>query len=217
MLHGIIVALPQELRTLTREKLLFGSCHRLNEGWMVTMSGMGAPLAREAAHRLLEQNVQGLVSWGAAAALDNRLVTGALLLPEWVLDGNGRRYACDSFPADLLVRELPGTYFISRAPLYGAAPLLESPADKKALYEFSGTVAADMESAAIGAVARTAGVPFSVVRAISDDAETMIPSLIRETIDDRGVVKWPDSFVGTPPGEALLPGRSRLPEASESG
>jgi adenosylhomocysteine nucleosidase len=192
MLNGIIVAMPQELRTLTQEKLPYGKCYPLSDRWMVILSGIGAKAARAAAGCLLEHNVERLVSWGTAAALDPRLERGALLLPEIVLNDTGGPYHCDPLPGDFLIKQLSGTYFISRAPLFGAAPLLKSPAEKNTLYESSGAVAADMESAAIAVAAREAGRPFAVVRAVSDEAGMVLPSLLWQAIDDRGVVKLPD-------------------------
>lgn len=196
MLNGIIVALPQELRTLTREKLPYGKCYPLSDRWMVTLSGIGTKAARTAAHRLLEQNAERLVSWGTAAALDPRLERGTLLLPEIVLNDTGCLYPCDPIFGDFLIERLSGGYFISRAPLFGAAPLLKSPADKTTLYESSGAVAADMESGAIAVAAREAGRPFAVVRAVSDEAGMALPSVALQALDDRGVVRWPELLAG---------------------
>lgn len=53
---------------------------------------------------------------------------------------------------------------------------VESIADKAALHRATGALAVDMESEAVAAVCRVAGVPLFVVRTISDPADAPLPS-----------------------------------------
>ena len=58
--------------------------------------------------------------------------------------------------------------------------------EKFALFERTGALAVDMESAAVAQVARRAGIPFAVLRAIVDPQTTVIPAAALVAIDELG-------------------------------
>lgn len=188
---GIVAALPEEVRTLTRKPLAVGTLLELSDRALLTLSGVGAEPADAAGRKLLEHGAKALASWGFAAALDPELEPGSLILPDRVI-------AVDStvFPvhpgwrehlADCLHRDF-GTH---TGPLLETQNMLTDPASKRALFECCKAIAADMESAAIAALAREAGVGFIVVRAITDSASMAIPQWLPGLIDRDGRVNSP--------------------------
>src|ERR1043165_1791652 len=89
---GIVVALPWELKSLTREKIAPGSAQLIAPGTLIAVSGMGGESARAAFALLIAQGATALMSWGYAAALDERLSAGCLVLPERVIGAGGESY-----------------------------------------------------------------------------------------------------------------------------
>lgn len=174
-LTGVVAALPAEARWLRASALA------------VRVGGVGAEHARRAARALIADGALALVSWGTAAALAPTLGIGTLVLADRVVG--------DSIP---LVPDLAWTARVAES-LHGIVPLvrgtmacptdvLRNANEKHALADRSGAIAADMESAAIGAVAREAGLPWIVVRAISDAADTVVPSSVTSAIDGAGAL-----------------------------
>ncbi len=131
-------------------------------------AGGGTPAgAGLVARRLIQQGVSGLVSFGLAGGLDPALRPGAIVVPRQVA-GDGIVYDADAglagrfggFTADRLVA---GTAIVAHV------------AQKTALFAATGASAVDLESGMVARLARDAGVPFAVVRAICDPAERALP------------------------------------------
>jgi adenosylhomocysteine nucleosidase len=66
--------------------------------------------------------------------------------------------------------------------------MLQTAAQKRELAQW-GAMAADMESAAVAASARCAGVPWLAVRAVADAADVTLPSAIVHAMDGQGRVR----------------------------
>src|SRR5207244_2077281 len=84
------------------------------------------------------------------------------------------------------------------------ANAVESIADKAALFHETGALAVDMESEAVAAACRAAGVPVLVVRTISDPAGAPLPVPFAEWFDLR---RQQPQVVGLLKYLALHPGR----------
>jgi adenosylhomocysteine nucleosidase len=151
---------------------------------------MGAGRARLAGKGLLEAGARALISWGTAGALAPELDPGTLLIPERVVDSLGRVLTTDaawrermrSHASDRLLSVSPGL-------LAQADEVIRTPAEKRALYQRLGAAAVDMESAALGALAREARVPFVVVRAVTDTARVSIPASVTGSMDPAGGIE----------------------------
>ena len=63
-------------------------------------------------------------------------------------------------------------------PIYADGRLIADPAEKSALYQQTGAMAADMESHLVAGAAARLGVPFAVLRCISDEADSALPPAI---------------------------------------
>src|SRR5262249_49828740 len=145
-------------------------------GYVTAISGIGAEHAYAAAKRLVRDGATSLVSWGTAAALVPTLRPGALVLPTKILAPNGGTFDVDrEWHARVNARIPLGMHVHTGAIVETAAPLLRAE-DKRMLAQRFGADAADMESAALAALAREAGIPLLVVRAIVDGSALAIPA-----------------------------------------
>lgn len=185
---GILTALPAEARTLLGRWPLRGPpidtvlpCgpHRL------IVCGMGIERAGAGAQALLRAGARSLVSWGCAGAIDPALRPGALVLPAEVIGESGT-YTTDPGWRGRIAAAVGGRESVDAGPLLcGRTVLLDRRARQDARGR-SGASAVDMESAAVGASAREAGVPFLVVRAIADPATHDLPAFLPAVTDAYG-------------------------------
>ncbi|HEY1268848.1 MAG TPA: phosphorylase [Candidatus Binatia bacterium] len=183
---GIAVALPWELKSLTHETIVPGSWKAIAPQTLVAISGMGADLAREAAALLIAQGATALMSWGYAAALDDRLSAGCLALPERVIGAGGENYPVDTQWHERLYLASAFKFPVWTGALVESESVVATAAEKLALKERTGAAAADMESAAHARVAAERGVRYVSVRAVVDTASTEIPEAVLQARDARG-------------------------------
>ncbi|MFK2874262.1 purine and other phosphorylase-like protein, family 1 [Dyella lipolytica] len=149
---------------------------------------MGQAAAQRAAHGLIDAGAKALAIFGVAGALDARLRNGTLFCPECILDDNGRDYATDARWRTHLVQRLAATTQLPHANgslLSVQTPLLTALA-KTAAHERYATLAVDMESAAVAAVARERDLPFVCVRAIVDEVDDTVPLALHDSVDAWG-------------------------------
>jgi adenosylhomocysteine nucleosidase len=176
---GVVAALPAEARWLRASAL------------KVRVGGVGAEHARRAARALIADGALALISWGTAAALSPTLRLGTLVLADRVVGDNVPIVPDLAWTARVAdaIREIPGVSVV-RGTMACPSEVLRNASEKHALADRSGAIAADMESAAIGAVAREAGAPWIVVRVVSDAADTVVPSSVVDAIDKKGALSW---------------------------
>jgi adenosylhomocysteine nucleosidase len=162
---AFVCAMPMELRPLRRRlglrKIRLGYAGRIGDRLVVAViTGIGTALAHAATVRLLDAvDVEWVIVVGIAGAIENQTPIGTLVLPELVIsgaDGAERR------PKPLRIGTAHGK-------LWTTDELLSDPAVHAEL-RAQGTVALDMETAAVATVCDERGLPWSVVRAISDRA-----------------------------------------------
>jgi adenosylhomocysteine nucleosidase len=204
---GIVAALADEIRVLTKKTVSAGSVERLNDGVLVALSGIGAERAQTAGKKLIEHGASALLSFGAAAALAPRLVPGSLLLPKTVIADDRSQIPVDHDWHERLRVRLSSSIATHTGALVESPAVLLSPKDKRELFERSGAMAADMESAAIGRVAFAAHIPFMAIRAIVDSADMAVPLELIAAIDPVGRIRL-RSAISLPPSE--WPSTARL-------
>ena len=118
------------------------------------------------------EGARGVVSFGVCGALDPDLKVGDLLIADAVVC-DGERLTTDGAWAAALRAALPAA---RRGDMAGGEVIVATTAAKAALRRRSGGAAGvDMESHAAARAARAAGVPFAVVRAVSDTASQALP------------------------------------------
>jgi adenosylhomocysteine nucleosidase len=183
---GIVAAFDREARMFTRR---LGEAQLPENGssdTLIALAGLGAARAHAAGERLLDQGADALLSWGVAAALDRGLAPGNLLAPKTVISVDLREYPVSLGWHQALCEHLAGKFVIHTDPLAESPEVLSTPAQKRALLLHTGAIAADMESAALAALAREANVPFVTIRAVSDTAKVRVPPWIGVAIDSAG-------------------------------
>jgi adenosylhomocysteine nucleosidase len=199
---GVVAALPAEARWLKASAL------------SVRVGGVGAEPARRAATLLIADGAQALISWGMAAALAPMLSVGTLVLADRVIADAGALVpdvAWTARVADAIREVVPGVRVV-RGTIACPTDVLRNANDKHTLADKTGAIAADMESAAIGSVAREAGAPWIVVRVVSDAADTVVPSSVVDAIDSTGALSLPRLLGGlllNPGDMAALPALAR--------
>lgn len=147
---AVIFALPEESKDLRR------LC-RNRRDIVIEHTGIGAEAARTGMLRILAEHRPSLViGSGFAGALQPGLRTGDVVADRRGLD----------LPLPIGVRE----------GRFATAPCaLETPADKAAFGRTTGALAVEMESEAGGRVCDESGVPFIILRGISDAVDEALP------------------------------------------
>lgn len=153
---------------------------------LVIQTGIGSDKAGSVTRKILESEAWDVViSTGFAGAL-NSLPIGSLVIgQEVLLLGQTEGLLSDSDPQSIechpdWVKALLGMQLIYGYPLQHGCfvatdRVLTQSSQKRILGERTGAVAVDMESGAIGQVAKQYGLPFLIVRSISDGVNEDLP------------------------------------------
>jgi adenosylhomocysteine nucleosidase len=183
---GIVVALPWELKSLTRQAIPAGTCTAIGDAILIAHSGVGSERAYAASVDLVSQGATALLSWGYAAALDDRLSAGSVLLPQRIVGVTGESYAVSSEWHRRLYQTLSAKCPVGTDALVESAVIVKTPSAKQALAQRMQATATDMESAAQARFARERRLPFAVVRAVVDTASTQIPENVMRALGSSG-------------------------------
>ncbi len=188
MITGIVVALPEELSTLTNKRVEKGHCVFIADRLLLTYSGAGAYNAKLAAELLVNKGATQLLSWGCAGGLVATLKPGALVVPEQLTDVDDvdiavnpqwHRHACQ-----LLA---PLTH-IHTGKIAETATIVSTSKEKQHLHSFTKALAVDMESVAIAKVACKRNLPFLSIRAIADPVTMNLPRAIAYAANSENVI-----------------------------
>ena len=191
MTTGIVVALPEELSTLTAKRIDKGRIELIAEDIYVIYSGVGHENAAASAESLVKRGVNGLVSWGCAAALDESCQPGDLVLANTCIDADHveiktidkgwLKFVQDELTKQQGLQLRTGKLSESRA-------VVESSYDKAQIAKVTSAVALDMESAAVAKVAKLHGLPFLAIRAIADPLDMDLPKAVSHALGAEGEV-----------------------------
>ncbi|MFT5448411.1 MAG: adenosylhomocysteine nucleosidase [Gammaproteobacteria bacterium] len=182
MHDALLVALEREGAIVTRALRAHG------DRAAIEISGMGPVRARLAAQRQVAAGAGALFSVGFAGALRAPVRLGDIVLPREVIDATGNRFTVDTFVHERLNRALSSRFDLRYGALCSVARVVCEPANKHELAEELDADAVDMESAAIGCVARNAGLPFAVLRVVCDGPSQRVPVCATHAVDARGRV-----------------------------
>ena len=191
------------------------------EVWVVK-TGMGVQQAGAAARAVSDAGRFGLfVSTGCAGALIGSLVPGDLTPATTIVgDSSGAVFETDAAQREHACRVAESAALRAIAgPVLCTQLMLMSVAERRAAAERYGTVAVEMEGAAIAACAARVGVPFISVRSILDTADMELNHVMKFIDSQSGAVK-PLAFAGyiaTHPGALSgLFAMQRMMRASET-
>ena len=208
-LTGIVAAMEEEIVGL-RARLVDPRPGSVN-GAHVTLGSLGASRVAIAVTGDGERNARRglaallaafparrIVVAGVAGGLSPSLGLGALVLAEQVLaEDEGELHAADAALLDVVSR-IGGA---QRGVVVSAGRIADTVAEKRRLLALAGTRVApaaaaadlravvDLESAAFVAVAARMGVPWIVLRAVSDTATESVPAILNRSRDEGGAVR----------------------------
>jgi adenosylhomocysteine nucleosidase len=189
VITGIVVALPEEISTLTSKKLTKGECFFKTESIVIVLSGMGKDNARIAAETLIENGAQRLLSWGCAGALTDALKPGDIVIARRCMSTKSKHYVMDggwiSHTDQVLIDKVK---VINQGVLAGSEKICSTLEQKKEVAEKTGAVAIDMESLAVAEVAEKKNVPFLAIRAIADPLDFDFPQAVIQSMSAAGEV-----------------------------
>ncbi|WP_262967142.1 phosphorylase family protein [Methylobacter psychrophilus] len=186
MITGIVVALPEELATLTSKKISKGHCLFIADKLLVAYSGTGPINAGLAAELLAAKGAGRLISWGCAAALSASLKPGDLILADKLIDAGNCEMAVNTDWHSEIKNRLAKFMVIHSGALVESISIVSSSTDKKQLHSITGAVALDMESIAIAKVASQHALPFITIRAIVDPVIMNLPLAINYSLNNSG-------------------------------
>ena len=194
----VVTAMPEELAAVLRrlgavvtERVGAGTVFRTR--WaqptlVVAATGDGSARAEARTRELAEAyRPTGLLGLGLAGALSPGLSALELVASERVRNGGG-----EVPPVDPLLLTIARSAGARPATLVTVGAPVVTPDQKKSLAESvapSGVAAVDMESAGWAKGAAAAGVPFVVVRAISDTATDALPTYLPECVGAHGGIR----------------------------
>lgn len=171
---AIIAAMEREMQSLVKgwkksalsyDEKRFTSFER--QGCMVAIAGIGRQNAAMAAKAVVQQFQPSiLISVGLAGALIRSLKIASIFTPNIVVDaasGTEYRRSADS-------SHLSGGVMVTSNEIAGAEA-------KQRLVQRFHALVVDMEAASVAQVAQEAGISFQAVKAISDEAEFVMPPM----------------------------------------
>ena len=132
--------------------------------------------------RLAPQS-DAMVSWGLAGALQDNLAIG-----DWVIGtgvSGGFDHDCDADWQERVLAALPGAH---RGRCHADGLLADAPA-KRALGA-GGAIAVDMESHIAARVAAAHGLPFLILRVVSDRVDDELPPAVRVSMGPKGTTAY---------------------------
>ncbi len=142
---------------------------------VLARSGMGADRAEAAARRLIEQeSAPLLVIAGFCAGLAAGVTPGDVVVAtRLVCDGSAETFVPSALPA---LTDAPRPYRVHHGPLVTAASIAGGVGGKRDLAaRHPQALALDMESVGAARVAEDLGIPWVVIRAVSDGVDDPFP------------------------------------------
>jgi len=185
-LNGIVVALPEELATLTGKKLKPGHVQRDGNS-LLALSGAGPKNAEQAARLLVAHGATRLISWGCAAGLSDTLKPGDLVIPETIVTPQNPLVP-DPALRCAAAAQLAASCKVIPDALYSGGDLITQSHQKRSIQQSYGATALDMESAAVGRAAQAAGLPFLAIRSIADPVHMDLPPAVCAALNPQGQV-----------------------------
>ena len=186
MITGIVVALPEELTTLTSKTVEKGCCIWISDNLLAAYSGAGVANALSASELLVAKGAKQLISWGCSAALSPSLRQGDLILADKLLDSDHMIMDVNADWHNYSKNLLSQSLIVHTGNLVESKSIVSSSKDKNQLYSKTGAIALDMESIAIAKVARQNALPFLAIRVIVDPANMNLPNAISYSLNEQG-------------------------------
>lgn len=187
MITGIVIALPDEVSSLTNKKINKGDCVLINDKTLVTCSGAGYKNAEKATQLLIKNGAKRIISWGCAAALNSGLKPGDLVVAKTLQTKEQTVISIASpwfnYVVDALSALEPQTGLLAESHF-----IVAKSSEKKSIHDQSGAIALDMESVAIAKTALNHNYPTLVIRCIADPVTMNLPNSVSYAFNEQGDV-----------------------------
>ncbi|MBC8337590.1 MAG: hypothetical protein ISR51_07425 [Rhodospirillales bacterium] len=174
----------------------------------VRCAGADSDRAHALAQALIGEGCQALLSFGTAGGLTPDIQTGDVICASSVSAPGGQVFETSKAWLEQ-VQDVLGQD-IRVAAMAGADTAIATPEAKKELGQATHSAAVDMESHAVAAAARDAGVDFLVIRAIADPANRAIPPWVLGNISKQGTPRYGPILAGLTVHPLDLPALLRL-------
>lgn len=186
MISGIVVALPEELATLTSKRIDKGHCVFIANTLLVAYSGTGSKNAQAAAELLVAKGATQLISWGCAAALQPGLKSGDLTLPDTLVGSDDQEITVHPAWHRYSQQLLAQAQQVHIGRLAESQTIVASSKEKQQLQAITEAQVLDMESVAIAKIAGRNALPFLAIRAIVDPVSMDLPRAIQYAANTEG-------------------------------
>ena len=138
----------------------------------------------------------GVVSFGIAGGLDPSLEPGDVLIGTAVSHGERRHCAQNGLSAALTINLKRRYLEVATGAFAGSDRAVIRIEDKAALRARTGAAAVDMESHVVADWAARHGLPFSILRVVSDPAHRALPALAANALKPDGRIDMGRVMVG---------------------
>ena len=133
----------------------------------------------------IDRGARAILSFGICGALSPELAVGVVVVGTDVMCQSERWRADETW-----TNTLANTYGAASGSVAGSDVVLLTEELKAALHQQTGAIAADMESHIVARVASARGLPFAVLRAVSDDANHPLPPAAAFALNKEGHIDY---------------------------
>ncbi|MEP1443297.1 MAG: hypothetical protein ABJK39_09840 [Hyphomicrobiales bacterium] len=156
-----------------------------HEVFRIIASGSSAKRGRDAADELIRQGCDKLLSFGIAGGLTPKLRVGDVVFSNHVVTPLDESYG--KRPAS---KKVEGLAMGASKPLLmsvcGVDDIIFQPTEKAKLHQLTRAAIADMESHGVARAANAAGIPFFVLRSVSDAVSDHLPEFVANGVNEDG-------------------------------
>lgn len=171
--------MPLAVTGMQREaKLLRGRCD-------VIVAGSDNSTLASKVQAAIDHGARTILSFGICGALSPELAVGTVIVGTEVVCQN-ERWRADGDWNQALANGCAAT----TGTVAGSDSILLTEDSKVALHRQTGAIALDMESHVVGRVASQRGLPFAVLRAVSDDAQHALPPAAAFGLNREGKIDY---------------------------
>jgi nucleoside phosphorylase len=190
VITGIVIALPDEVSSLSSTKISKGECVFINDKTLIVHSGAGPKNAAKASQLLIDQGANRLISWGCAAALKTGMHSGDLILPQTLFTEDNDQLTITSPWFQLVLEDLaPLNPFTGS--LAESSHIVAKSSDKKLIHKQTRAIALDMESIAVARIAQKNDIDMLVIRSIADPVNLDLPEAVCYALNPQGDIVLP--------------------------
>ncbi len=188
MITGIVIALPDEVSSLSSTKIGKGECVFINEKTLIVRSGAGPENAKKAAQSLIDQGAGRLISWGCAAALKTGLQPGDLVIPDTLHPEEHHQFSQLTITSPWFQQVLEQLSALQpfTGSLAESHSIVAKSSDKKLIHKQTRAIALDMESIAVAKTAKANNIDVLVIRCIADPVTLNLPQAVCYALNPQG-------------------------------